>query len=180
MKFLSSFFGKKSQVDSRDSLGKGEEWATPEEWFTDTDGKKVRRKKRKCCGGHCKVQPQSDDAIPLPVMELPAFPVELPDALDDHEDTPLEPLEEKNINLPVADEIVSGLQDLADRLENNEPIPITVVQIVETKVSEGITTFDVAMTSDYIATTPPATDYSSPASSDFNGSTGSDNSGGSW
>lgn len=40
--------------DSREFLAYNEEWATPTEWFLDTDGKKVRKKcKRTCCGGGC-------------------------------------------------------------------------------------------------------------------------------
>lgn len=32
-------------VDTRDYLLLDEEWATPEEWFVDTDGKKIKKKK---------------------------------------------------------------------------------------------------------------------------------------
>jgi hypothetical protein len=48
---LGLYYGR--WTDVRDFLKDGEEWAMPEEWFDDLDGKRVRRKKRKCCGGRC-------------------------------------------------------------------------------------------------------------------------------
>jgi uncharacterized membrane protein YgcG len=76
-------FGKKKECcgnttvcasDPRATLKGDEEWATPEQWFTDTDGKRVRRKKKvgECCGGICHEETDVvvvDEGIdPLPVI----------------------------------------------------------------------------------------------------------------
>jgi isoleucyl-tRNA synthetase len=72
-------FGRKKQPetcnelsanDPRAFLADGEEWADPEEWFTDTDGKRVRRKKKQCCGGTCHQQTVMDEEEGVDVVDI--------------------------------------------------------------------------------------------------------------
>jgi len=118
--------------DPREVLARGEEWETPEEWFVDTDGKRVRRKKkRKCCG--CTCEPETQMVMELPIAAIAVFADDLPDAEDVEVDTPLEPLADKD-KPTVADELVAGLNQFVDDLKNDRPIEVTVVQIVEVPV----------------------------------------------
>jgi hypothetical protein len=50
MNFWSWFFGSK-KIDTRTQLSDDEEWSVPEEWFADSDGKRIRKKRKKklCC-----------------------------------------------------------------------------------------------------------------------------------
>ena len=120
-------FGK---ADPREVLSQGEEWAVPEEWYTDGDGTAVRRKKRKCCGGHCHRQEATETAA-FPLMTLPLAPVvtELPDACDEQEDTPLEPKED---SVSLAKELTEGMQQLASDLEQGKTVEVVKVAEVAT------------------------------------------------
>ncbi len=140
---LFSWLKKGKSFDSREILAKGEEWAVPEEWFVDGDGKKVRRKKKRgCCGCNCEIAPQPEnqqivasfileDAIEDMMIKSEVKEGEEPVdicCLDmDYIIKNREVVSEDNPGPTVAQQMIQGFGELADSLEKSNQVSVPEV-----------------------------------------------------
>lgn len=85
-------------VDPREYLASDEEWVTPEEWFVDTDGKKVRKKKKVSHGYYDEEETVATSDVADNMVGAGVLVVEF--VIDPPVETPAEKREDPGFNDP--------------------------------------------------------------------------------